>query len=147
MFVLNPRHVDGIRIIQHIFKALGFNIIGHIVSFEKTAHIFFHLKGGRRSVDNFHPLKIPQEIAERPHGPPPFQVPAHENGFSVEAALVFEGLLQGENVQERLGGMLVASRSSVDDRNRPVGVGVEEPGGALGHVLSFVPHDDQVGVD
>src|SRR5512136_453756 len=109
MLVLNSRHVDGIRLAEHLFKAVRFYEIMNAVSLQETAHILFHLKGSGRGINDFHPAEVLHEITERPHGPSSFEVPAHKDGFPVEAALVFKGLLQGENVEERLGGMLVAA--------------------------------------
>ena len=82
-------------------------------------------------------VELRQQVGQRARGPAVGQVAADGHGEAVDGA---EGLMDGVEVQQGLGGVLSGAVAGVDDGHRAV------PGGPLGGADFVVAQRDYVGV-
>src|SRR5579871_470275 len=141
MLVAHPLGTDSglvnhVRLADHTIN-LGFQFVTHAVLIEIRQDVWPHLQFWRRDEENPDPIKLGQQVGERPRCTPPVQLANDGDTQANQRSLSINRV----EIQKRLRGMLSAvSIPGVDDWN----------GGNLGCALRpsrlGMAYDDYVGI-
>ena len=104
-----------------------------------------HREVVRRDEDQPDVTVVLHQISERARGASPAEIAHQADDLAVDSAAAFEAALQGVDVEQRLGRVLILAAAGIDDRDRSLDA-VHQRRGLGRHPRFTGAHDDHVDV-
>lgn len=113
-FVLDASHVDGIGVGEFSVEVFA-EAEGDVVGAEHVEDVVANLEGCGCDENLCNAGVVEQEIGEGSDGAAAFEVADEDDGPIAEAAFAFEAALEGIDIEQGLGGVLIGSGAGIDD--------------------------------